>query len=243
MITNSNKEIKNNKQLSTIDSFMLWQMGAYVKSDSIKSNNDLEFLNNIIPLKTWKKIYDPYIINETSNCVELNKQYIIKNKKRFRNIYLNNIKNNPIPLLGHYVKADSMLLSPVMLKKGYLYIFDFSDWEPCGFDSKVNSKIPFIRKIYNYVLRISIRKPIDILYRPAIWLYLGIIITFILSKKVYGKKIWMFIMPMICNILSLLPINLAQDLRYVYINFLIIIGLLMILMTNYDKMKKKGKLK
>ena len=92
-------------------------------------------------------------------------------------------------------------------------------------------------------MNISIRKPLDVLYRPAIWLYLGIIITFILSKKVYGKKIWMFIMPMLCNTLSLLPINLAQDLRYVYINFLVTFALLMILIINYDKIKKKGRIR
>ena len=222
---------------------MLWQTGAYIKNNSIKSDDDLKFLNNIIPIKTWKKIYDPYIINGTSNCKEFDKKFLSKNIEKFRKIYFKNIKENPLILMEHYVKSDSMLLSPVMLKKGYLYIFDFSEWSPCGFDSKTNSKLPFVKKIYNYSLNISIRKPLDVLYRPAIWLYLGIIITFILSKKVYGKKIWMFIMPMLCNTLSLLPINLAQDLRYVYINFLVTFALLMILIINYDKIKKKGRIR
>lgn len=239
----SNKQTKNEVKLSTIDSYMLWQTGAYIKSNSIKSDDDLKFLNNIIPIKTWKKIYNPYIINGTSNCKEFDKKFLSKNIEKFRKIYFKNIKENPLILMEHYVKSDSMLLSPVMLKKGYLYIFDFSEWVPCGFDSKTNSKLPFVKKIYNYSLNISIRKPLDVLYRPAIWLYLGIIITFILSKKVYGKKIWMFIMPMLCNTLSLLPINLAQDLRYVYINFLVTFALLMILIINYDKIKKKGRIR
>ena len=50
-------------------------------------------------------------------------------------------------------------------------------------------------------------------------------------------------MPMLCNTLSLLPINLAQDLRYVYINFLVTFALLMILIINYDKIKKKGRIR
>ena len=69
-------------------------------------------------------------------------------------------------------------------------------------------------------------------YEPAFILYLSLILTIILSKRVYGKKIWLFTLPMILNIISLLPINLAQDLRYVYINYLTFYGISLIFFIN-----------
>ena len=97
------------------------------------------------------------------------------------------------------------------------------------------SKIPFIQRKYTTLINITLKKPFIIFYQPAFVLYSTIILTFILSLRVCGKKIWLFISPMLFNTLSLLPINLAQDLRYVYINYLTFFGILLMFIINYRK--------
>ena len=76
-------------------------------------------------------------------------------------------------------------------------------------------------------------------YQPAFILYISLLITLVLSRKICGKKIWLFSLPMILNTISLLPINLAQDLRYVYINYWTFYGLVLIFILNFKKVFRK----
>ena len=253
IINETNKKIekenkvanKNEVSLSSIDSYMLWMMGAHIESNNIKNKDDLKFLNEIIPIDEWKDSYNPYLINNTTLSKNLDKGPIAKNNTKFRKIFLKYTKRYPLTIVKHYLKSDGMLINPVSMMKGYVYVFDFSEWDnPKGFYQKTISKIPFIQRKYTTLINITLKKPFIIFYQPAFVLYSTIILTFILSLRVCGKKIWLFISPMLFNTLSLLPINLAQDLRYVYINYLTFFGILLICAINYKRIfYNKRKLK
>ena len=233
---------KNEVSLSSIDSYMLWMMSAHLKNNNIKDKNDLEFLNNIIPIEEWKNVYNPYLINNTTLAKHFDKNYVFRNNSKFRKIFLKYTKQYPLTIIKHYLKSDGMLINPVSMMKGYIYVFDFSEWDnPKGFYQKTTSKIPFIQEEYTELINITLEKPFIIFYQPAFILYVTIVLTFILSLKVYGKKIWLFIFPMLFNTLSLLPINLAQDLRYVYINYLTFFGILLMFVINYKHVFCKNK--
>ena len=229
---------KEEKEVSTsaIDHYSIWMMGAHITDNNINDSDDLKFLNKIIPIETWKNIYDPYIINSTITSVDFNKKYYLKHKEEFISMFIDYSMKNPSTIAKHYLKSDALLINPISIKQGYVYIFDFSEWgSPYGFEAKINSKIPTIKNMYNNIINYSLVEPLNLLYQPAIWLYLSIILTIVLAKKVYGKKIWLFILPMLLNTISLLPINLAQDLRYVYINFITFGGILLLFIINYKK--------
>lgn len=242
IINETNKKIekenkvadKNEVSLSSIDSYILWMMSAHLKNDNIKDKNDLKFLNSIIPIEEWKNVYNPYLINNTTMAEHLNKQYIVKYNNRFRKIFIKYSKKYPLTIANHYLKSDGMLINPISMIKGYVYVFDFSEWG--SFYEKTNSKMPFIQKKYTELINITLKRPFIIFYQPAFILYIIIILTTILAKKVYGKRIWLFITPMLFNTLSLLPINLAQDLRYVYINYLTFFGIILMFIVNYKKL-------
>lgn len=241
IINETNKKIekenkvanKNEVSLSSIDSYILWMMSAHLKNNNIKDKNDLEFLNNIIPIEEWKNVYNPYLINNTTMAEHLNKQYIVKYNNRFRKIFIKYSKKYPLTIANHYLKSDGMLINPISMIKGYVYAFDFSKWG--SFYEKTNSKFPFIQEKYTKLINITLKRPFIIFYQPAFILYIIIILTIILAKKVYGKGIWLFITPMLFNTLSLLPINLAQDLRYVYINYLTFFGIMLMFIVNYKR--------
>ena len=236
MLDNSNKKIHDNStdnlSYSTLDGYMLWMMGAHIKDGNIYDKKDREFLNNIIPIKEWKEVYNPYLINGTHLTKNLNKGYLIDNSSKFEKMFIKYSTKYPITIFSHYLKADSLLINPIASFNGYVYVYCFPEMWMLPDYTIIRSKIHSVNKIYNRLMEFSFKKPFIMFYEPAFILYLSLILTIILSKRVYGKKIWLFTLPMILNIISLLPINLAQDLRYVYINYLTFYGILLIFFIN-----------
>lgn len=241
MLDYSSKKAKETSEVSysTIDSYMLWMMGAHIRDDNIESKNDKKFLNNIIPLKEWNKAYNPYLINNTGLAPGLNKEYLVKNNKKFENMFIKYSTKYPFTILKHYSKSDALLFNPVSSIKGYVYVYCFPEMGYLPKYTNIKPVIPFIYWFYIRLSDFSFKKPFIIFYEPAFVLYLSIIMAFVLSKRVYGKKIWIFLLPMILNTVSLTPINLAQDLRYVYINYLTFYGLVLMIIVNYKEIFSK----
>ena len=235
------RELKNDVSYSTIDSYMLWMMGAHIKEDNIKNYEDKKFLNKIIPLKEWKESYNPYLINTTGLTPNLNKKYLVDNHSKFEKTFIKYSLKYPLTIFKHYLKSDSLLIDPIASFHGYVYVYCFPEMWSLPKYTIIKPKINKLHNVYNRLIGYSLKKPFIMFYEPAFILYLSIILTFILTKRVYGKKIWLFSLPMILNIISLLPINLAQDLRYVYINYWTCFGVLLMLVINYKKVFKRKK--
>lgn len=246
IINESKTELKNNQDYiesySTLDGYMLWMMSAHIKDNNITSKKDKEFLKQIIPLDEWIESYNPYLINNTNNTPNLNRKYLIDNSKKFEKLFIKYSLENPLTILRHYLRSDALLINPVSSLDGYVYVYCFPEMDYLPKYTKIKPIIPFIKDIYIKLSDLSFYKPFIIFYEPAFIFYLSLIIAYILYKKVYGRKIWIFILPMVLNFVSLLPINLAQDLRYVYINYLTFYGLLLMLLLSFCKEKNYLKL-
>ena len=243
IILNNSQKKNKSVSISTIDSYMLWMFGAHITDDNITDKNDLDFLNNIIPIDEWKKSYSPYLVNNTTLSRNLNIKYIVDNEQKFQNLFIKYSIKYPNTIIRHYLKSDGLLINPVSMMKGYVYVYSFRELKYLPEYAQLRSKIPILKNNYIKVVNLTLNKPFIIFYQPAFILYVTIILTIILSIKVYGKKIWLFIAPMLFNTVSLLPINLAQDLRYVYINYLTFFGILLMFIINYKKIftsKKKN---
>lgn len=235
------KESKKDISYSTIDSYMVWMMGAHIKDGNITDKNDIKFLNNIIPLKDWGNAYNPYLINGTGFVENFDKKYLVKHSPKFERIFIKYSTKYPLTIFNHYLKADALLIDPLASYHGYVYVYCFSGLWSLPDYTVIRPKINFVNRAYNKIIGYSMEKPLIMFYQPAFILYLSLFLTVLLAIKVYGKKIWLFSLPMILNIVSLLPINLAQDLRYVYINYLTFFGLLLMFFVNYKKIFKKSK--
>lgn len=220
--------------LGTLDAYAAWMMGAHLNKDYV-TEEDMEFLNNFIEINEWKKAYSPFLVNATNLASTRDNQYILDNLDEFRKIFVKYSLKHPLTIVEHYMKSDALLWSPFPI--GYVYQYDFKLWGPdYGFEVRNTSKLPLLNKIYEKGITITMRKPIRvIMYQPATIMYISILLTFILVKSLKNKKLWIILTPMLANIISLLPINLAQDLRYVYINYLTLgfVGLLVV--VNYKE--------
>lgn len=243
ILNESDKKIKKDstysESYSTIDGYMLWMMGAHIKDNNIKNAKDKKFLNKIIPIKDWKKVYDPYLINTTSLAKTLNKKYVIEKSSKFESIFLKYTKKYPFTIVRHYFSSDALLFNPVSSMYGYVYVYCFPEMSNLPEYTIFRPKLPFVKSFYMKIINISLIKPLNIFYQPAFILYFSLILLIVLTKKVYGKKIWLFSLPMLLNTLSLTPINLAQDLRYVYINYLTFYGLVLMVIINYKEIFSK----
>lgn len=211
---NSEKESSR----SVVDNYMLWITGSYLNYGDV-NEEEIEFLSSIYNIDEWKNHYNPYLIN-SSNEMEIDNVFFSKNHEKFQSVFINISKRNISTLALHYFKADSLLISPVTL--GYVYTFDFSDWEAVSsFNSKINPKIPYIHNYYDLYINGTLKLPVfKYFYTPANILYISFILIFVVYKKKKDKRIFILLLPMVLNTISLLPVNIAQDLRYVYINYL-----------------------
>lgn len=218
--------------LSTLDTYTTWIFGIYVKNDMVEKE-DLQFLNKVIPIDYWKTRYNGYFINDTFDPDRIDKEFVVKNNHQYHNLFLKYATKYPYMVLKHYSMSDALLFSINSMDKSYVYVYPFDDWTYLKFN--VRSKLPLAEKVYNKVISVSFKNPIKYLYQPGLILYICLIISIFISKKFKHKKIYYIILPMVFNTMSLTPINLAQDLRYAYINYLTIITIGIILISFYKK--------
>ena len=239
------KEAKKGKKeiISLQNNYILWMMGEHIKDGNIKNTKDIKFLNNILEIKEWKKTYDPYIINSITQSEDINGKFVNQHKSKLMNIFIKYSTKYPLTIVKHYIKSDALIINPVPDKEAYVYVFAFSEWGFLGFDRITTPRIPYVRELYDKVINLSFKGALKWFYQPALIFYLSIIMLIVLSIKVYGRKIYLIATPVFLNSISLLPINLAQDLRYVYINYLVFFAILLLFILNFNKIFIKQKKK
>ena len=233
------------ESIGTIDSYIIWMYGAHLNDGNI-GKEDLKKLDNVIPTEEWEKLYNPYLINSIGSY-EKDAEYYNDNIEYFRSLFIETSLKHPLTIIEHYLKADSLLWSPIPLSGRYVYTFDYTEWWPdyefnngelYGYEeSKI--QFPFIKKIVEKLTSYTLRFPISVIYYPAIALYVSILLIYMLIKQNKNKKYWLLLTPCLFNTISLAPINLAQDLRYVYINYLtlLVVGLIFIVEYDFTKIK------
>ncbi len=221
------KQAREDVSIDTVNYYITWIFGNFVKEDVITSN-DKVFLNNIIELKHWKKVYNGYLVNSTYIPDKVDEVFIVDHEQKYHNLFIKYVFSYPYLLVDHYLESDSLLFSLNSIDEGYVYVFPFSNWDYLNFDGLIQSKIPILEKVYTKIINFSFSSFLRYFYQPGLILYICIILTIYLTKKYKVKNLYLILLPMFLNTVSLFPINLAQDLRYVYINYLTltIIGLI-----------------
>jgi len=227
----SKLEKTNEINIGTINSYMVWIFGEYLHDEVEISAKDMKILNNIADTEVWKDKYNGYLINYT-NLMPIDKEYLLKNQNKFRKIFIKTTLKNPLSFIKHYVKADSLMLVPYV--NSDIYSFDYIGWQ----QNENAEELSFIASNYQNITSITTEnKIISLIYRPANILYISIILIIILNKLEKTKKYYIILLPMLANTLSLIPINIAQDLRYVYINYLTFIFVIILYVNKIERKK------
>lgn len=207
----------------------LFIIASLVKEEKIDNIEDLNIINEVYAIDKLKEEYYPYVINSMSFSKYYNRENAQIYSKDIIRILVKYTFKHPFTVIKHYLKADNLLIG-LRYGDGYVYIYQFDYWETKysgNFDGMVQ---PIFKKGYDLYSKIinlttgniTLRK----FYLPAYSLYGSIVLMIIYAKRTKDKRLLLVLIPMIFNTFSLLPINIAQDLRYVYINYLTLIMLI-----------------
>ena len=231
---------------SASNDIALYVIASLVKEDKIDNNDDLELIDTIFPIDELKKEYNPYVINPISFSKHYDKEKAKQHTKDLVRILIKYTFKHPITVIKHYLKADNLLIG-LRYSDGYVYIYQFDYWETKysgNFDGLVTPILKEGYKFYSNLINFStgnviLRKS----YLPAYPLYLSIFLMFLFIRKNKDKRYFLVLLPMIFNTISLIPINVAQDLRYVYINYLTLLLLVIPLLIFTKNIRSKNRIK
>lgn len=239
--------VEKNESANDIALFVL---SSVIVDDKIDDEKDLEIINQIYPIDDLKKEYNPYCVNSMSFSKNYNREKAKIYSKDVIRMLVKYAAKHPITIAKHYLKSDNVLIGLSFGDRGgngqgYVYIYEFSEWYSKytgNFDKIVN---PIFELGYDFYLKLVnwsanntlIRK----FYLPALPLYTSIIMAFIYTRRKKDNRYYLLLMPMLLNTISLLPINVAQDLRYAYINYLtlLLIVIPIFLFDNKNKTNNK----
>lgn len=79
----------------------LQQLARTVAYDGNISEQDKEFLDNILPLERWKEVYTPALVDPIKWDAEFDKDFFSRNKGEFLMVWLRTLLKNPV----RYVEA------------------------------------------------------------------------------------------------------------------------------------------
>jgi hypothetical protein len=163
---------------------------------------------------------------------------VIKEKgNEYIKLAISTFFKNPLIFIKHYLVLDSFLYNPVCgNQERYAGLFIETDlwiykdkYNYLNENSKIDWLLPGLKKYSNLYQRGRLG---DITMRPPLYLYLGLIITFLLAKFRKHKKIWIVSLLSLFNIVGLAIAMPVPMTRYVYST--ILIGQLLFIFGFYE---------
>lgn len=109
-------------------------------------------------------------------------------------------------------------------------------------DAKM-SKLGFL----NDEMRLNIAYTLDstvaqtLFYRPALYMYLSVVIAVVMAFRTRSKRYWLLLVPMLSNLPTILIFGLTQDMRYLYINVLTFFLVALVALVHAYSRRKKTK--
>ncbi len=203
------------------------------------TKEEYEKLSKYVNLESLKETYNHNNMDPSIGCQ--NNDMLRSDGFGYLKISSKILLRNPISVLKNYLHLNSYLYFPIPWKNTWyeemftdtdLYIF-VEEYPNLIVNSKIPWLLPIIKKSINRFQTGFIR---NLTMRPAIYMYLTIIISYILSKRYKNKKILLLNLFIICNTLFLSVAMPIAAVRYVYST--ILVGYLMIVWFVYYLFKK-----
>ena len=225
--------------------------GRFLQEDGVQIEDDeKEFLNNIIELDKWKEYYNPYTAMVLLYCDEYNKEFLSNPTKeaRFYEIFSKYAKKRPDLVFDHFSKLNSIWWAEKEQYGMHSVIIDnyaVSAMSNHKYDNHPITKHGNISMSEWVVKSIANKRVYTIVYRPALYLYISVIITIIFMIRGIRKKEkgWiynaLYLFPMLMNIGTYILLMISQDLRYFYPTFLTGYFMILVCATTFIKNNKK----
>lgn len=197
------------------------QVGAIVSENDDISESDIDILDKIMPYELWKKSYMKYSGNTIIYNPNFNMQVFADNKKDFQRLWLKLLITHPKDAIKNSFTMTSIVWQINQPLDGYTYTTQ-KGVDPNNFGIRTVSKIPKLNTVIINLIKYTESTKYNWLYcRPALSMYLILLFGVIYAKR-KGAHSLIILVPILCNIAGVIIVNPAQDVRYIYSNFLIL---------------------
>ena len=235
---------------NVLNSTKIFCFGALLNDGIEIEEEEKEFLNTILDLNEWKEKFNPY--NGTpilfSNNINNDTLKNIENEKRFNEIFIKYALQRKKVVANHFVKINSIWWSIKELG-GMNSIVLSNEWISEMSNGIYDNKPIIENKIMLNLANFTLSKKIlyVMLYRPALAMYISIVIGAIIIIKGWKnneKEYILLIFPMILNIGTYIILISSQDHRYFYPSHLTEYFLILIFISSItENIERKGKIK
>lgn len=220
------------------------QIGGIIKDNGQMTASQKQFFNHIFPLNRWKKTYQPAQVDPVKFSSGFSKTYIRQNPLAFVKDWARVVVQNPVPATRAFLSMEQIVYKLDVPQNQMRPIFRykaFNSYRPVYFLSLKTIKQDHVQyKPFRYAEYgaqqantglASIIQRYDsfflhgmarILVLPALYLYLTLLFLFIILLKGYWK-LSLAALPAALNLGSVFAAIPAQDPRYLFSNYLIIV--------------------
>lgn len=232
-----------------LNSTKIYCIGALLNTDIEFEQEDLEFLNTILPIDEWKENYSAF--NGTSilfsKNLDTSKIKTDEGATRFNAIFTKYAKQKPGTIIMHFIKVNSIWWSPYQFGDMHSIIINngsVSDMSNGVYDNKPIWNYGN-NKMGNYAIKTLCNSKFiyTIMYRPAIAIIVSLVAIIAICVK--EKKGWylLILLPMFLNIGTYVFLISSQDQRYFYPCFMTEYISIVIFASAFIKNKGNSKMK
>ncbi|MBB3907743.1 DUF6020 family protein [Anoxybacteroides rupiense] len=197
------------------------QIARVIEQGGKLTEEQAQYLNQILPLPLWKQYYHPYITNRIKFSKEYNRSAIFPDHlSTYMRTWLEICAQNPKIAKEAFLKQTSLVWQMNEPQDGHTYTFVTNVWphNRDGLKSQVIVK-PLTEFITQY-LKTSDTDLKPFIWRPANYMFLIVLFTFITALR-NDWKAWLVPFALFLNIGSIFIALPAQDFRYLYANTLV----------------------
>lgn len=195
--------------------FALPIIGAMVTDNQKLEAETENVITQVMPLTSWKEGYSCSSVVPLFWRKDISRDDFRANVSQLSLIALNWAFKHPQRFIAHQLCMTNILWSPFALKSQGIAVsplgipqFQLSQ----DLNLKTESKLPSVKNWVDRSLSVQLanHKPWN---QPATYMWLGLISTLILARHL-GRSWLIVVLPMLLNMLSLIPLIGSQDYRY-----------------------------
>ena len=187
------------------------QVAYIISTDGKLTEDDIEEINNLMPLEKWRELYDPTIADYIKFSGDFNREYMENHAGKFLKTYVHIVLNNPVKAVKAYM-LSTIGFWDVFENSGASYICNYN------YPNADYVMSDYFASYFQYSFRNIVEPKKYISAAIFVWIMLGTVCICLAEHHYSGL---LCVMPTMGLWLSvMLAVPLSYSFRYVYALFL-----------------------
>ncbi|MDG5471548.1 DUF6020 family protein [Jeotgalibacillus sp. ET6] len=213
-------------------------IGTVIAGEGNLTEEQLDYYNRLLPLDRWKNQFNPYISDPIKFSGGYERSVIFDDWGLFFSNWKDVVLQNPVMAAGGFLKHTSLVWQinePPAPGYTAAYVTNVYDGNRFGLENKIiSTRGQYYAKSYLNKTREYLG---HIIWRPAVYLYLIILFTFVAYLR-NNYSVLLIALPVLLNTAAVMATMPAQDFRYLFSCSLI---MYLALFSSFMKFNKEPK--